>query len=305
MNNLAPVVIFVYNRPLHTRQTLEALQKNELAVDSDLIIYADGAKNAKAFTNVKEVRGYLKTVTGFKSVTVIERDKNWGLAANIIDGVTDVVNRYGKVIVMEDDIVTSPAYLQFMNQALDFYKGNKKIWHVSGWSYPIDNNNLGDAFLWRVMNCWGWATWADRWQHFEKNPNLLIGKWSTEEKYHFDLNGSGVFWPQVEANAQGKINTWAIFWYASIFDNGGLCLNPSVSYVDNIGHDGSGVHCGSDSSHSTTLLNESMSINFPSVFTESELAVLRISDFYKKQKKSFSIRLINKMSRTFLRRNII
>ena len=120
--NLAPIVLFVYNRLWHTQQTIEALQKNELASESELFIYADGTKNEKLNDQVLEVRSYIKEVDGFSKVTIIERDKNWGLAANIIDGVTNVINQYGKIIVMEDDIVTSPAYLSFMNQALDFYK---------------------------------------------------------------------------------------------------------------------------------------------------------------------------------------
>lgn len=305
MKNRSPIVLFVYNRPWHTRQTVEALQKNDLAAESDLIIYADGAKNSEAAASVREVRNYIKSLSGFKSLTLVERDKNWGLAANIIDGVTEVVQRYGKVIVMEDDIVTSPAYLQFMNQALDFYQKEKNIWHISGWSYSINTTGLGEAFLWRVMNCWGWATWADRWKHFDKNPNALRHQWSPDEKYRFDLDGSGVFWSQIDANAQGKIDTWAIFWYASIFQNDGLCINPTISYVNNIGHDGSGVHCGTDSTHSVEVLNKSVQTRFPTVYLESSLAVARIKVFYKKQSKPFHIRLINQISRTVLKKNII
>ncbi|MBE0472148.1 MAG: glycosyltransferase, partial [Methyloprofundus sp.] len=132
-NKLAPIILFVYNRPWHTQQTVEALQNNLFADQSDLIIYSDAAKNDQACVQVQAVRDYIKTVDGFKSVKIIERDKNRGLAANIIDGVTEVVNQYGKIIVMEDDIVTSPAYLSFMNQALDFYQNENKVWHISGW----------------------------------------------------------------------------------------------------------------------------------------------------------------------------
>ena len=276
--NLAPIILFVYNRIWHTQQTVEALQKNELADKSDLIIYSDAPKNDKAWSQVQEVRDYIKTVDGFKSVKIIEREKNWGLAANIIDGITDVVNQYGKIIVMEDDIVTSPAYLSFMNQALDVYQNKEKVWHISGWNYPITIDGFGDAFFWRVMNCWGWATWADRWVHFEKNPKGLIDNWSSEQKHHFDLDGSGIFWHQVTANAEGKMNTWAIFWYATLYEKGGLCLNPTLSYIDNIGHDGSGVHCGNVQTFTTTrpgLCNKTQ-LNWPAEITESILAVERL-----------------------------
>lgn len=278
ITNLAPIILFVYNRPQHTQQTIEALQKNDLAAQSDLIIYSDAPQNEQAKLQVQAVRDYIKTVDGFKSVKIIERDKNWGLAANIIDGVTDVVNQYGKIIVMEDDIVTSSAYLSFMNQALNFYKKENKVWHISGWNYPIDANGLDDTFFWRAMNCWGWATWADRWAHFQKNPQALINNWSTQQKHHFDLDGSGVFWHQVTANAEGKMNTWAIFWYATLYENGGLCLNPSQSFVENIGHDGSGVHCSDSKTLITTkpALCNKTELKFPGEVTESSLAIEKI-----------------------------
>lgn len=241
---LSPVVLFVYNRPEHTRRTIDALRKNELADQTDLIIFSDAAKNIEEIVFVNEVRDYIETVSGFNSLRIVKRNENYGLAKSIIQGVTEIVNEYGRVIVLEDDIVTSPAFLQFMNQALHFYQNIKEVWHISGWNYPIDPKGLGDTFFWRVMNCWGWATWSDRWVHFEKNPEKLITKWTCKEKYHFDLDGSGVFWNQIEANSTGKINTWAIFWYATIYERAGLCLNPSVSYVENIGHDGSGINCG-------------------------------------------------------------
>lgn len=305
--NLAPIILFVYNRPWHTLQTIEALQKNDLADQSDLIIYSDAPKNDQTLLQVQEVRDYIKTVVGFKSVKIIERDINWGLAANIIDGVTEVVNQYGKIIVMEDDIVTSPAYLSFMNQALDFYQNENKVWHVSGWNYPIETDGLGDAFFWRVMNCWGWATWADRWAHFEKNPQVLIDNWSIEQKQYFDLDCSGMFWHQITANAEGKMNTWAIFWYATLHEKRGLCLNPSQSYVYNIGHDGSGVHCGNTQTLTNTrlaLCNKTQ-INWPAEITESTQAVEAIKLYYKKQKKSFFVRAINKVGRLTIRRNIL
>ena len=163
MSNLAPIVLFVYNRLWHTKQTVEALKKNELASQSEIFIYCDNAKSEKVQSSVNEVRNFVDTVDGFKKVTVIKREKNWGLSDSITDGVTKIVNKYGKIIVLEDDLVVSPYFLKFMNDALKFYKDEKKVWHVSGWNYPINSDNLDDVFLWRLMNCWGWATWSDRW----------------------------------------------------------------------------------------------------------------------------------------------
>ncbi|PMM04232.1 sugar transferase [Vibrio breoganii] len=306
-NEFAPIIIFVYNRLSHTKQTIEALQKNQYAAQSDLFIYSDAPKNVDTEAQVQEVRNYISSVAGFRTIKIVERDINLGLAANIIDGVTEVVNQYGKIIVMEDDIVTSPAYLSFMNQALDLYEHDTKAWHISGWNYPIERDGLGDTFFWRVMNCWGWATWADRWQYFDKNPRRLIETWNKQKRFHFDLDGSGIFWQQVTANASKEIDTWAIFWYASIYENSGLCLNPSHSFVKNIGNDGSGIHCDDSRIHNksnATLCNKQELI-FPENVIECSLAVKNIKDYNRKSKPLFIIRLINKLSRVFFKTNIM
>ncbi|MCM2351382.1 MAG: glycosyltransferase [Bacteriovoracaceae bacterium] len=300
MDQFAPIVLFVYNRPWHTQQTIKALQKNDFADKSNLIIFSDAPKSEEFALNVQEVRSYLKTITGFESVRIIERDNNYGLARSIIEGVSEMINQYGKVIVLEDDIVTSPKFLQFMNKALHFYQNEKMVWHISGWNYPIDSKELGDAFLWKTMNCWGWATWADRWKHFEKKPQILVKQWKTKQKRQFDLDGSGIFWNQIESNLRGTINTWAIFWYATIFQNNGLCLNPSVSYVENIGHDVSGVHCGIDNSFSVAQLNTQEMTTFPTNLVESTKAVKLIKKFYKNKKKSLITKLANLARRKLL-----
>ena len=143
---------------------------------------------------VDEVREYIDSIDGFKKVTVIKREKNWGLANSIIDGVTKIVNDYGKIIVLEDDLVTSPYFLKFMNEALDFYQEEKEVWHISGWNYPIEIDGLNDVFLWRTMNCWGWATWANRWENFEKNTGHLIKEFSKSDIKRFNIDGYQNFW---------------------------------------------------------------------------------------------------------------
>ena len=294
--NLAPIVLFVYNRPWHTEQTVKALQKNELAKESELFIYSDAAKNEEQRESVDEIRNYLKKINGFKKVTVIKREKNWGLANSIIDGVTKIVNEYGKIIVLEDDLVTSPYFLKFMNEALEFYRDKKKIWHISGWNYPIDTDGLEDVFLWRLMNCWGWATWADRWKYYEKDVNKTINEFSKEDIKRFNLDGVENFWGQVISNKDGKINTWAIFWYATIFKKEGLCLNSSRTFVENIGNDSSGTHCGE-----TDIFKSNLSlfqkISFTRNISENKLAVNNLKLFYKSSKKSIFERITNKVKR--------
>jgi hypothetical protein len=298
LKNLAPIVLFVYNRPNHTRETIQALQKNELACESELFIYSDAPKNENALTQVNEVRAYIKTIGGFKRVTVIEREKNWGLANSIIDGVTKIINKYGKIIVLEDDLVTSPYFLKFMNEALEVYKDEKKVWHVSGWNYPIETNGLDDVFFWRLMNCWGWATWADRWAHYEKNVAKTINEFSKDDIYNFNINGIENFWTQVTLNKEGKINTWAIFWYATIFKHNGLCLNPSQTFVANIGHDGSGVHCA-QSCRFNGELSMNAHIKFIDRYYENELVIEKFKIFHNQNKQHLFQRIINKIRRLF------
>jgi len=280
-NKLSPIVLFVYNRPWHTKQTIEALQKNELAKESELFIYSDEAKNEDAQKSVDEVRKYIDKIEGFKKVTVIKREKNWGLANSIIDGVTKIVNEHGKIIVLEDDLVTSPYFLKFMNEALEFYKNEKKVWHISGWNYPVESDGLDNVFFWRVMNCWGWATWTDRWKYYEKDVDKTINEFSYDAIKRFNLDGAEDFWSQVIANKDNKINTWAIFWYATIFKENGSCLNPVQTFVENIGHDGSGVHCGSTKNYDD-ILNFNQNIKFTKSISESEKYVELIKNGMKK-----------------------
>ena len=274
----APIVLFVYNRPDHTRQTLDALAANPLATQSSLFIYCDAAKNTDDSSSVEMVRDIAHKTSGFKKVTVIERDTNYGLSRNITDGVSEVCNREGRVIVLEDDIVTSPVFLEYMNLALEQYKNNLNVWHISGWNYPIDANGYFDAFFWRVMNCWGWATWSDRWQHFNKDPQTLVKTWNKNKIRRFNLDGKHDFWRQVKGNYTGKINTWAIFWYATIFEQNGLCINPAQSFVTNIGLDGSGEQCEKTDQPVQPVMAQNVG-KLPLVALESQLAVQIISKY--------------------------
>jgi GT2 family glycosyltransferase len=201
---LAPIVLFVYNRPDHTCRTIAALAANMLAKESELFIFSDAPKNDAATEAVQSVRSFIDGIQGFKNVTVTERGTNWGLAKSIISGVTEIVNRYGKVIVLEDDIVTSPYFLTYMNGALDYYKDNKKVWHISGWNSPINPDGLDNAFFWHGMDCWGWATWQNRWKNFTKDADLLLSQFTKYDIFRFNHNNSADMWGQVLANKAKK-----------------------------------------------------------------------------------------------------
>ena len=247
MNNVpAPIVLFVYNRPWHTQQTVEALQKNKLASESELFIYSDDAKNDDARVSVDEVRKYIDNITGFKKITVIKRDKNWGLANSIIDGVTKIVNEYGRIIVLEDDLVTSSYFLKFMNEALWFYKDEREIMSISGYAYNFTMSPQydKDVFLYYRPSSWGWATWKDEWNLVDFNITNECEIFTNKKiQKSFNRGGDDLF-DMLKMQMEGKINSWAIRFALSHSLNNKFGLFPIQSLVQNIGHDNSGTHCG-------------------------------------------------------------
>ena len=243
---LAPIVLFVYNRPKHTLATLQALKNCGLADKSVLYIFADGAKENGGDTEmdaVLQTRSVIDSDKWCGEVIIHKSPENKGLAASIINGITQVCQNHGKIIVLEDDIVVSPFFLRYMNDALNFYENEKNVWHISGCALPFYKKIDVDTFFSRFMCCWGWATWYDRWKSFEKNPQAALTR-AFWKKYDFTYGNKYKAYYQIRANLHGKRNTWAVFWYATIYFNNGLCLNPRMSFADNIGMDGSGAHCG-------------------------------------------------------------
>ena len=249
----APIALFTFNRLWHTQQTLAALLKNPEAADTDLIIYADGARHEKDQRAVDEVRGFLKTITGFKSVEIVERAHNYGLAASIIDGVSAVVAAHGRVIVMEDDLVTSPHFLSYMNAALDRYEAAEEVASIHGYCYPIAKE-LPEAFFLRGADCWGWATWARGWALFNPDGAALLAELERRDlTYEFDYDGSYPYTAMLKNQIAGKNNSWAIRWYASAFLAEKLTLYPGRSLVHNIGNDDSGTHASAFRSFDVTV----------------------------------------------------
>lgn len=274
----APIALFVYNRPAHTRQTVEALQKNDLAKDSDLIIFSDAPKSEAQTEAVNEVRQFIRRTDGFKSVTIVERETNFGLARSIIDGVTRLCEEYGRVIVLEDDLVTSPHFLRFMNDALDMYAHEDRVMHISGSTYPIESME-DETFFLRIPLCWGWGTWDRAWRHFSKSNDVML-KFDQKMCRDFNFNNTYHYWEQLELNKKGTINTWFVFWYAVLFLRSGLSLFPGKSLVRNIGMDGSGVHSGIDRNYDFELSNSLVNV-LPISFKESEEAVRRHESFFR------------------------
>ena len=297
MMTCAPILLFVYNRPEHTRRCIESLTRNALAADSTLYIYADGAKDTTQQSAVDEVRSYLRTISGFKTVNLIERKENWGLARNIIDGVTTQVNRYGKVIVLEDDLVVAPYFLQFMNDALETYKDEPKVGHIQACDFTQDPS-LPDTFLIKWTGSWGWATWERAWKHFNPNGKALLEELEQRKlTYTFDFNGKYGFTRMLRRQIEGKNNSWAIRWNASLFLKDILSLNVGRSLVQNEGFDGSGTNCGGGGLYASNLHLAPLPVQKISPIEENKAARQAFVRYYART-NSFWAKAIRRIKRT-------
>lgn len=295
--NCAPVLLFTYNRLSHTQRCVEALLKNHLSSESELFIYSDAAKDIAQQESVKEVRNFIHTIQGFKAITIIERDKNWGLAKNIIDGVTTQVNRYGKVIVLEDDLVVAPFFLQFMNEALETYKDEPKIGHIQACDFTQDPS-LPDTFLIKFTGSWGWATWDRAWKHFNSNGKELLQEMQKRQLTHaFDMNGKYGFTRMLRRQIEGKNNSWAIRWNASLFLKDILSLNVGRSLVQNEGFDGSGTNCGGGGLYASNLYMQQLPV-IPISPVEENLKARQAYIRYYARTNSFWAKAIRRIKRT-------
>ncbi|KKQ86164.1 MAG: Methyltransferase FkbM family [Candidatus Woesebacteria bacterium GW2011_GWB1_38_8] len=289
---LAPIVLFTYNRPRHLRRTIKSLQNNTLAEKSELFVFSDGPKDKNAEEDVVNVRNYLKTVKGFNKVVIVPRKFNCGLAKNITNGVNRIVNQYGRVIVVEDDLICAKGFLKYMNDSLELYKNNFRVMHISGYVVPV-KVILPSIFFYRQASCWGWATWKRAWKYYTSDTKYLL-KYILQKNLssEFNLNNSYDFLGQLKANLKGDLNTWAIKWYASVFINGGLCLHPGKSLVQNIGTDSSGTHFGLTKDYEHMHLANYVKVEDIPVI-ESLYAVQSIANFFKeisRQKMNLGIR---------------
>lgn len=244
---LSPVILFVYNRPKHTQQVIASLKKNLLAKQTELYVYSDGPKTEQDNNNVRQVRNCLEEITGFKKVTLIKREKNYGLANSIILGATEIINKYRKIIVLEDDLITSPNFLDYMNKALDFYQNNQKVYSISGYNHPanlmpIPNNYQLDLYFTPRASSWGWATWQDRWMKADW-PISDFDKFKSNKQQQKEFNqGGNDLTKMLFLQMKGEIDSWAIRWCYTHYKNHAFAVWPVQSYINNIGLDGTGSH---------------------------------------------------------------
>lgn len=271
---LAPICLFTYNRPEETRKTVEALQRNKLASQSELFLFSDGPKRECDWSNVAETRSFLKTVAGFKKVEFIEAHENKGLANSIIDGVSLILEKHVKVIVLEDDLITAPDFLNFMNQALDFYTSDQRVQSINGYSLKLKSNKDEVYFQHRPFP-WGWGTWSDRWNKelFNKTKltDLIAGHKIILRQFK-KACGNDIS-RMLTDSLNGKNDSWYVRWTLDHFRNNTYSVFPAMSYVQNIGHTAEGTHCkGINPYRSDFITNQSDLFNFPElIFPNTKL----------------------------------
>lgn len=286
---LTPIALFVYNRPDHTQKTIDALMSNDLIHDSQIYIFSDNASMEQDKSLVQEVRTLIQSYQWIKEPLVIEREENFGLAANIVSGISQVLDIYDQVIVLEDDIITSKGFLQFMNEALALYKKDEEVMHISGYMFPL-KRKLPETFFYNTASCWGWGTWARAWKYYNDDASFLaksIDQNGLAKK--FNINDSYDFYGDLVRNAKGEMRTWAVKWYASFFLKNGYALHPYPSLTHNIGHDGTGENSSSNNQFHWDTLAQKIEIKTVPI-VESQDAISAMVDFYTKPVKIESLR---------------
>lgn len=311
-DSLAPIVLFVYNRPFHTEKTLNTLMQNTLASESTLYIYADGAKeNATddVRDKIAEVRNIVRSKQWCQEVIIIEAEKNKGLALSIKAGVTEVVQKHGKVIVMEDDLITSPAFLTYMNKALSYYESRKSVFSISGYNFPanimqIPRDYEYDVYVSLRNGSWGWGTWDDRWAQVDwKVKSFQTMLENKEMQSAFNRGGDDMF-EMLQDQQSGKLDIWSIQFTVAHFMNHAVSIVPTVSYVDNLGLDGSGENCTISNSLRNNTLNTNLEIRFQDILYEDKRI---LNSFYSancRMKRPLWQKIINRLSRLLGGKNV-
>jgi hypothetical protein len=283
LNSIAPVLIFTYNRLNTLESLIHSLKENFLSKNTDIIVFSDYPKTDNAIKSVLAVRNFLKTITGFNSIKIVERTENYGLAKNIIKGVTEVINEYGSVIVLEDDLITSPNFLNYMNQALNFYKDNEKIFAISGYTANLESLATleEDIYLSYRPSSWGWATWKEEWNGIDWNVKDFATFYKNKnERKKFNKGGVDMT-RMLKHCMEGKNHSWAIRWSYAMYKQNKFCVYPKVSKIQNIGFGKDATNCTGIDIYQTNLDNS-----------------LKV-EFYFPQNPTLSMQLIKEFRYTF------
>lgn len=282
MTDFAPIAIFAYKRPHHVAAVLAALKACPEHASSPVTIYCDGPRSEADRQLVEETRLSIKTHAPAHAV-IIEREYNMGLADSIITGVTEMCAQYGRVIVLEDDLDLSPYALDYFNRALERYQHEENVMHIAGYMFPVNKEGLPDAFFYREMSCWGWATWQRAWQYFEPDAekSLALIEADPEKIKDFNIDNSTGYTDMLKAHIGGVINSWAVRWYASAFLRGGLALHAREPFTSNTGNDGTGEHCTVTTVYDVNVRKTPFSGAWPKQIVLNKKAFRRIRDFWQ------------------------
>ena len=268
--DLAPIALFVYKRPDHTLQALSHLAECDLARQSTLFIFSDGPKPSAApqeLADVKKVRAIIRQKEWAGKVVIREQAQNKGLAKSIVDGVTELCDTHGKVIVLEDDLVVSRSFLNYMNDALNKYEKNDNVFQISGYMFPVTHKTGQDAFFLPLTTTWGWATWKRAWKFFDWNPQYALEKLKDGKvRSKFNLDNSFPYAEMLEARLNNTNQSWGILFWWTVFNQNGLAVHPKKSMVNNIGFDNSGTHCSANQfqTYDVKIANQHNDIALPS-----------------------------------------
>lgn len=302
--NYAPVIIFAYKREEHLKQVMKALKRCELADKTEVFVFIDGPKTENDQEAVKKVQEYAESLyeeKWFLTLNIEKSEINKGLSKSIIGGVTKVINQYKKVIVLEDDIIVKSNFLVYMNKALDFYEKNKSIWSISGFTPQLKSLKTLDDFIYKNYrgSCWGWASWADRWNQIDwEVKDYKSFMFNTKKRRMFNRGGNDLS-RMLDAFMVGKISSWAVRWNYMQSKLGMFSIAPRVSLCSNVGFDGSGENCGKMKNDSEELL-EADSIG---EFHELKIDKKIISEFKQYYDTLYSLKLrLKKKVVSFARR---
>lgn len=287
----APIVLFVYARPDHARRTLESLMANRLADCSELFIYADGPKPGsppELLSRLEETRALIRSRQWCGKVHITELEENLGVDDITTTFVGRLLRDFDRLIVLEDDIVTSPGFLSYMNDALELYKDEESVMSVNGYSFPLSKGSNDHFLIKGGTSSWGWATWRRAWVHFNPDHSDLIRQVTVRGNLKKIMNLHGAYnYFEMLNRCSSEDRPWDIRWYASVLLNNGLSVWPGDSLVQNIGHDNSGVHCVATNEYSHLSLIDSIKVDskqlLPNAEKERKIALF----FWKAKAKNF------------------
>lgn len=315
ITNIAPIAVFGYNRVEKLKACVAALEKCEYATQSELFVFADGPRGDKDRDKVLQVqewvREYASSFHAFKSVTARVRDVNAGLAVSIISGVTELMEKYGKVIVVEDDLLVSPYFLRYMNEGLEFYKDDENVWAMASYGYDLKalRSYKHDVYAGYRASSWGWASWADRWDTVDwdvSDYDVLMRDKSAQKLF---CRGGGDLLTYLTMQMEGKMDSWAIRWNYAASKQDKLTIYPRRGLVSNRGFDGSGTHNTGKSGYADVLYLPENGYDIklekvtPDAKVTREFYLLHTDTFWKKVKRNLSIKDIKKLVKRALHKS--